>query len=487
MIFSLLWRWLRQRLYPRSIRQLVIVGFAVVLVPLATALLTAVLYVDHLSAQSQRSVIRAAEAARNTRRLLRQLDGMERNARLYQIVDKPGFRHAYRTQRAAFTHTAHTLLAEDSTSPMAATLLSRLVDHEAMLHFALQQAPRGSPQARQALRGFSSLMTLVRALLVENSFLVERKTEAMRGAAAAARQWLLWEAVMAVPLAMLLSWLMIALLARPLGLLERSIRQLGNGELETPILVEGPRDLSELGQSLEWMRRRFRELETQKLNFVHHVSHELKTPLASLCEGVKLLDEAVIGPLSGEQREVTRILDRSTRILQRRIEDLLTFGMSESQSVLQTRQPVRVDEVARTVVAEQCLPARARDIEVCLRSVPAWVQGDADQLQVVVDNLLSNAIKHSPQQGRIWVDVQADGDAVLLHVRDQGPGIEIADSERIFEPFYQGKTSYKGHVKGTGLGLSIVKQYVRLHGGRIDLAPAVRGAHLLVRLPRHHE
>jgi len=481
-------RWVVNALYLRSIRQLVVIGFAVVLIPLAAALLTAVLYVDHLSAQSRRSVIEVAEAVRNTRRLMQQLDDMERNARVYQVINKPSFNKAYESRRHAFGETAHALLREDRDYPVAATLLSRLIDQEQKLHAALEQAPRGSHQAQQALDRFTRLDTLVRSLLVENSFLVERNTNAMRQAAASARQWLLWEASAAVPLAALLSLLMIALLVRPLKRLDRSIRQLGTGEFATAIRVDGPRDLVELGQRLEWMRQRFVELEEQKLNFVRHVSHELKTPLASLREGVGLLDEAVVGPLNHEQRDVTRILEQSTRTLQTRIEDLLTFGVSESESRLQTREPVRFDSLVQTVADEQRLPARARDVQVRLETNPAVVDGDPDQLRVVIDNLLSNAIKYSPDHGSVWVTLgHEDDDTVCLEVRDEGPGIDPAESARIFEPFYQGNASYQGHIKGSGLGLSIVKQYVRLHEGRIDVAPDSAGARLIVRLPAHHD
>lgn len=479
-------RWVA-KCYPRSILQLMVAGFAVVLIPLAAALLTSVLYVDHLSSQSRHTVVQVAEAVRNSRMLLQQVNDMERNARVYQVVDKPSFLKAYRSRRAAFMRTTRTLARLDRGHHAAVDLLGKLTAREQALHQALASAAVGSKQARQALHQFADLNALVRGLMVENSVLVEHTTADMRAAAAQARYWLFWEAMAAVPLAILLCALVVTLLVRPLRRLERSIRRLGTGDFSRPVVVSGPRDLVELGDRLEWMRNRFRELEAQKLNFVRHVSHELKTPLASMREGVGLLSDSVVGPLNREQRDVTRILEQSTRTLQTRIEDLLTFGTSQSESRLQHREPVAFDKVVGAVVEEQHLPAQARHLRIEVQVEPLTVNGDPDQLRVIVDNLLSNAIKYSPDSGRIWVRLERDGNCAQLSVRDQGPGIEASDSERIFEPFYQGSASYRGHIKGSGLGLSIVQQYVRLHRGAIRVEPAQQGAHLTVRLPLNEQ
>ncbi len=471
-------------LYPRTILQLMVVGFAVVLIPLAAALMTSVLYVDQLSTQSRHTVVQVAEAVRNSRMLLQQVNDMERNARVYQVVQKASFLEAYHSRRKAFLNTVQILMRLDHGHPAAVKLLTQLRMREQGLNSALSGNPVGSKAAQKALHQFAGLNALVRGLMVENSVLVEHTTARMRSAAATARYWLFWEAIAAVPLAIVLCAIVVSLLVRPLRRLDRSIRRLGTGDFTQPVSVAGPRDVVELGDRLEWMRNRFQELEAQKLNFVRHVSHELKTPLASMREGVGLLSDAVVGPLTEEQRDVTRILEHSTRALQTRIEDLLTFGTSQAESRLQYRESVAFDEIVRSVVDQQHLPAQARQLTIEQQLSPLIVNGDPDQLRVIVDNLLSNAIKYSPDNGVIRVQVAREGKMARLTVVDQGPGIEAADSERIFEPFYQGNTSYRGHIKGSGLGLSIVKQYVRLHHGTIVVEPpADGGARLTVRLP----
>jgi len=100
-------------------------------------------------------------------------------------------------------------------------------------------------------------------------------------------------------------------------------RQPGENRLDQPIDIRGPTDVRLLGRRLEWLRLRLAELDSDKARFLRHVSHELKTPLAALREGVSLLEDGIAGTLSGSQREVARILRQNTALLQSQIEDLL--------------------------------------------------------------------------------------------------------------------------------------------------------------------
>ena len=115
-------------------------------------------------------------------------------------------------------------------------------------------------------------------------------------------------------------------LARPFKRLEGAIRQLGENQLDEPVLISGPDDVRRLGQQLEWLRLRLLELDADKARFLRHVSHELKTPLAALREGVALLQDGVTGELTAGQREVAQILHHNTLQLQGEIEALLRFN-----------------------------------------------------------------------------------------------------------------------------------------------------------------
>ena len=109
---------------------------------------------------------------------------------------------------------------------------------------------------------------------------------------------------------------------------------------------------------------------------------------------------------------------------------------------------------------------------------------DEQKTKVIVDNLLSNAVKFSPSGGsiRIWVSM-GDG-AVQLDILDSGLGVDEADRDRVFDPFYQGRRVLDSHVRGTGLGLSIAREYALAHGGNIELVSGGDpGAHFRLTLP----
>lgn len=101
---------------------------------------------------------------------------------------------------------------------------------------------------------------------------------------------------------------------------------------------------------------------------------------------------------------------------------------------------------------------------------PIRIDGDSEKLRVVLNNLLSNAIKFSPNGASIQISLMKNGSKVKMKICDQGPGIHPDESEKIFDPFYQGRTICKGHIKGTGLGLAIAQEYIRAHNGAIEVA-----------------
>jgi two-component system sensor histidine kinase GlrK len=145
---------------------------------------------------------------------------------------------------------------------------------------------------------------------------------------------------------------------------------------------------------------------------------------------------------------------------------------------------VNLNELIEKVSMAHELAIMAKHIKLESNLIKLTVSGDQGKLMVIVDNLLSNAVKFSPYGGRITINMSEDGINAVLDVIDSGPGIDPADKEKVFDPFYQGRVLPQGHVKGTGIGLSVAAEYVRLHGGKIEIidVPA-EGANLRVTLP----
>jgi len=295
---------------------------------------------------------------------------------------------------------------------------------------------------------------------------------------------LVWQAVALILGAVVFSAIFVRLIARPIHQIDHAIQRLGAGEFATAIHITGPYDLQYLGQRLNWLRGRLRELEDEKRKFLQHVSHELKTPLTALREGTALLEEEVVGRLSDAQREIVDILEENGTQLQKLIEDLLNFQLAQARHALLDMQPVSLDRVLDEVLTDQKLAMMAKEIEVNRVAAQVSLLGDRDKLRIAIDNLLSNAVKYSPCGGTISVSLTQDASHVILDVVDTGPGIAAQERPRVFEAFYQGKAAYEGHVKGSGLGLAIAREYVIEHHGQLEIIDDVsQGAHFRMTLP----
>ena len=273
-------------------------------------------------------------------------------------------------------------------------------------------------------------------------------------------------------------------LARAFRQLEQSIVALGENRLDAPIEISGPEDVRRLGQQLAWLRDRLTELDADKARFLRHVSHELKTPLAAVHEGVAVLQDRVAGPLTPDQVDVVTILSHNTHALQQQIETLLRFNAAafEARQLHRTRCDLR--SLIQEVVEAQRLQWQAHALSVHVHGEPAWIHVDREKMASALGNLLSNAIRFSPHGGMLSISLSSEAHDVVVDLKDQGPGVAQADRDRIFEPFYRGAHQPEHDIRGTGIGLSIVQEYVSAHGGSVRLVPSDTGAHLQVRLPK---
>ncbi len=470
--------------YPRSFLKFILLGFLLVSLPLLYALVELIVSLDRLGTQGQQAVLQAAQAGRASRQLYEQATTLERLVRQHLILEDPQLIEDYGRLRQDFRATAQQLmqLPLDRTQILS---LEKLDDNESRLYTLLKVSQRPANAATTLAEGYASLAEGAQAMLTATNRLTEREIERLQDTAAEGRKTWGYLALAAGLIALALAILFAVLIARPIRQLDQAIRQMGTADFTHAIEVNGPQDMRYLGQRLEWLRSRLHELEEQQNRFLRHVSHELKTPLTAVREGVELLRDRVGGELSQEQQEIVRIVRENTLSLQKLIEDLLSYHQTRSMEP-QTLGPVALVDVLRRVVREHKLAAFARLVTFEARLTPTIVVGDGDKIRAIVDNLLSNAIKYSPRAGEISLDLHAEGEFAVLDVIDEGPGIDPGDRPRIFDSFYQGKGAPQGRIKGSGLGLAIAREYALAHGGRIELIDrpgGARGAHFRLRLP----
>ena len=224
-----------------------------------------------------------------------------------------------------------------------------------------------------------------------------------------------------------------------------------------------------------------------KREFVSNISHDLKTPLASMQETTSLLLDSVAGPLNTKQRQLLTLSQESGARLQAMIAKLLELARLESATAsafaivdildLARAAAKRVNDVALARGAQPRVHLHAG-----MRALPARV--DADGIAHLLDNLLENALRLSPVDTRVEVSVLMRAGAIEISVADQGPGVPDDAKQRVFERFYQTSAGRFARSHGVGLGLAICHHVVTAHGGTLHVRDNIpRGAVFVAVLP----
>lgn len=463
-----------------SFRQLLLVAFMLIAALLGGTAWRAVVILERLVAQSGQEADRALALNAAAQALATRTAGMERTARQSLVLNDTPLRRRFDEEWRAARTALQQMAEAGLQSPDLAAWRQQA---EGIAQLLQGPAETALDRERLVAAEFRELDGVNARLAVRVQALVEDRDRALRQQLNAERNQLVQQVWGAIGLAVLLAVAFGIWLARPFKQLERAIVRLGENRLEAPVDIRGPSDVRRVSQQLDWLRLRLTELDADKARFLRHVSHELKTPLASLREGVALLEDGVAGKLAPKQEEVVAILRQNTLSLQGQIEALLQFNAAAFDARQLRRRRTDLLALLRSEVEAQQLQWQARQLDVRVEGAPVTLEIDAGKIGTAVANLLSNAIRFSPPGGTIALQVAAGDGAVRIDVRDDGPGVAEGDRARVFEPFYRGERQPEGAVRGTGIGLSIVQEYIAAHGGRVRLVPATAGGHFRIELP----
>lgn len=212
---------------------------------------------------------------------------------------------------------------------------------------------------------------------------------------------------------------------------------------------------------------RLRELDKMKSEFVHMISHELKTPLTAISGGVQLMrmDEA---GLTADHKELLDLIEQGSQRLHQLVQEILAIARLEAGRIQLNREERDLARTIETVLKGLNIPVHltiARDI----LKAPPKLSYDENKVKEILENLFSNAIKYSPKSGTVTVRFVRDGARLVLSVSDQGIGIPESEVGRIFDKFHRCENASASGIEGTGLGLAITKHLVELHGWEITV------------------
>ena len=460
-----------------------LLGLAMIAVPLLVAVVDAAIHIRHLTAATEELVGNGVRSARLTQSMFADIASMERTVKLYQVMGEARLLDRYRDtdQGLATTRTELSRLLDDASA-------RRSLDDFAVLHNEISAAvtatPPGGPAFTPILARIDRLNEMAQGIALSANRDVDLRLENMRQQTAGTQRRLFWQSALLVPLTLIAILFLTLQIGRPLRAIDRAISELGRGTFSRAIEVSGPRDLERLGAQLEWLRLRLLDLAQERNRFLRHMSHELKTPLANIREGAELLMDGAVGPLDNSQREVVAILRDNGIKLHRLIENLLSFSAWQKESVGLDLTDFRLRPLVKQVLEAQQLTVVSQRVRLEVKVEDLTLRADRGKMRLIIENLLSNAIKYSPKGGTVYLHASKQDTQLVIDVADAGNGIPEEERARVFEAFYTGRPPAGVQVKGTGIGLSVVLEFVNAHGGTIEIVDGeYPGAHFRIRMP----
>jgi two-component system OmpR family sensor kinase len=250
--------------------------------------------------------------------------------------------------------------------------------------------------------------------------------------------------------------------------------------------LDAPTEADELGQLARAFNRLLGRLETAsrtQREFMADASHELRTPVSVIQTAAEVTLERLVRD-DGEYREALTIVSEQATRLSRMVEDMFVLARADAGGYPLTRRLLYVDEIVAECVRAVSVVAATRDIQLttALQS-DASVTADDGLLRQLVTNLLDNAVRHTPPGGSVTIALNCDAGSAIITVADTGPGIPIADRDRVFERFVRLDPA-RSATSGAGLGLPIARWIAEQHGGSLTLEENTAGGSLfIVRLP----
>ncbi len=284
-------------------------------------------------------------------------------------------------------------------------------------------------------------------------------------------EWFSWAAgALAIVFGTIIAILSVRAIHQPLRRLTQGTRALSKGHFWHRLPAHGGSEFSELARDFNVMAERLGQLDQMKKDFVSHVSHDLKAPLASMRQVMHLLLQEIPGSLNEQQKSLLRLSYNSAERLAAMVGNLLDVSRMEAGTMEYEMASRDLVALIKSVIDEFEVQAQEKGIRLLLETdqPSVSVECDRDRIIQVIGNLLENALKFSPNNSEIVTRIsKAANGSIRTTVTDRGPGVPDGHKSKIFRKFHQVKQGKKMAGQGVGLGLAICKTIVEAHHGEI--------------------
>ena len=295
-------------------------------------------------------------------------------------------------------------------------------------------------------------------------------------------RFLLWGALLAIAVALLVTYFLSRRISAPVKALTLAARRLGQGDLSQRVQSEDKSELGELAQAFNTMAENLERSEQLRRNMIADIAHELRTPLSNLKGYVEAIRDGLVKPAP----DAIRSLDEEAMMLSQLVNDLQELSLAEAGELKLDCQKENIIKLLKQIAGVKQSQAAAKGISLSAdlpKKLPR-VNIDSRRISQVLLNLIDNAITHTPQGGIITITARKLDNWVEIGVEDTGEGIPAEHLPNVFERFYRVDKSRARATGGTGLGLAIARSLVEAHGGKIEVqSEEGKGSHFAFTIP----
>ena len=480
-----------------SLKSLIALGFAVVIIPFFMGVIYATHGLRETSTLNRSVNSQIFEQTKTIQLVLQKASDIERKARLFVLLSDPALRQpyereSYESARASFKQSLSDLLNLHVDNKIA-LLVNELSEKENLIYQQIIGSETDDSFKLPIDEAFLGLRESSNTLSRQFDEHVERTFNELHNQAESLEyDWLITGTILLI-ISCGLALSLLTVLSRSMRQLQTSVLNLGSSDLHEPIEIRGPYDVRRLGEHLEWLRTHLSNLETSKQLLTQNLAREVARPLQAIRKGCALLsgfEQSTFAPDADADADAIQAMTSSVDRLQTVSEQLSKYSQFQVVPSLAKQQNLDVQDLLELVIENFQLDYAAKSICIKKQLDPIFMQGVADQMHDIFEQLLSNAIKFSPENGEIRIMLREAGDYMELEIEDDGPGVEPEYRSQVFEPFFRANTPNNELSDNPGLGLVMVREYVAHHHGMVEFIapqPNHHGAHIRLRLPLENE